>query len=104
MCSVSFIGDGWQKTFPNTWPQINTGLPLEPQVTKFEFEKLRVEVQELRKLLEAAKEFDIKTGQPDCEMDDKVAFIKKIAEFVGVNMDDVFGTSKKPGKGVPGVL
>lgn len=47
-------------------------------------------MQELKKLLLAAKEYDKNTGQPDCHADDKVALIKKIAELAGVNMDEVF--------------
>lgn len=54
-----------------------------------EFEALRREVQELKELLKAAKKFDQATGQPDCEMDEKIAFIKQVAEFVGVDLQDV---------------
>jgi hypothetical protein len=49
-------------------------------------------MEELRKLLVAAKDFDVVTGQPDCEVDDKVALIKRLAELVGVDMSDVFNS------------
>lgn len=29
-------------------------------------------------------------GQPDCEMDDKVNLIKRVAELVGVDIKDIF--------------
>ena len=62
----------------------------DPPVTFAEFFKLKAEVEELRRLLMAAKKFDEETKQPDCEMDEKVAFVKKLAEYVGVDMKEVF--------------
>lgn len=100
MCTVSNIGDGWGKTFPpnHPWiqPYIDPSSPPIPSpiligVSREEFEALRKEVQELKKLLKAAKHFDEVTGQPDCEVDEKVALIKKIAEYVGVDLSDVLG-------------
>lgn len=97
MCMVSNVGDGWGQKFPEHWPKFN---PPPPQATPFvipsgvskeEFEALRKEVMELKKLLEAAKKFDEATGQPDCEMDEKVKLIKAIAKMVGVDLGDVFG-------------
>ena len=41
--------------------------------------------------LKNAKEIDRVTGQPDCEMDEKVAIIKRFAEVVGVDLSEVFG-------------
>lgn len=61
------------------------------RLTKKEFEALRKEIEELKKLLLAAKAFDEATGQPDCEMDEKVALIRQIADLVGVDVDEVFG-------------
>lgn len=95
MCVVSFVGDEWGRTFPDRWPNV----PTQPtpttifitEVTKEEFEALKKEVKALKKLLLAAKEFDEATGQPDCEMDEKVELIKRIAEAVGVDLEDVFG-------------
>lgn len=104
MCTVSMIGDGWRDQFPTRWPDIYTHIPttdnnknvsaaaFEEYKRKNEAEiaKLRKEIEELKELLLAAKKFDEKTGQPNCEADDKVALIKKIAEMVGVDMNDVF--------------
>ena len=58
--------------------------------SKEEFDALKKEVEELKQLLKAAKKFDEETGQPDCHMDDKVDFIKKLAEYVGVDLEDIF--------------
>ena len=37
-----------------------------------------------------AKKFDEATGQPDCEMESKIKFLRQIAEALGLTMDDVF--------------
>ncbi len=98
MCMVSNIGDGWQDSFPKNWPQF---VP-EPgssfhfsSVTREEFDALKREVEELKKLLIAAKAFDKATGQPDCEMGEKVKLIKAIAKLVGVDLGDVLEEDKK---------
>lgn len=103
MCTVSNISDDWTKRWPNNpvnpWqdkqalPYIPYGVPgplNQAQITREEFEALKKEVSELKKLLEAAKVYDEATGQPDCHMEDKVDMIKKIAGMVGINMDEVF--------------
>ena len=96
MCMVSNVGDGWAEKFPDKWPNINppphsAPFIIQPEVSRAEFEALRKEMEELKKLLIAAKNFDKATGQPDCEMDEKVKLIKAIAKLVGVDMGDVFG-------------
>ncbi len=110
MCTVSNIGDSYRDNFPPRWPNVPvwpaqpTGVPYPSQpgipgqpviidtsgVSKQEFEALKKEVEELKQLLKAAKKFDEETGQPDCHMDDKVEFIKKLAEYVGVDLEDIF--------------
>lgn len=105
MCTVSNIGDNYRDNFaprwpgivhPNTWPAQPSTMPDQtvytPVVSKQEFDALKKEVEELKQLLKAAKKFDEETGQPDCHMDDKVDFIKKLAEFVGVDLEDIFKT------------
>lgn len=90
MCTVSMIGDGWRDQFPQRWPTITPGVTTEPEVTRAEFEALKKEMQELKDLLKVAKKFDEATGQPNCEVDEKVRLIKEIAKLVGVDMKDVF--------------
>ena len=84
MCVVSMIGDQWKGNFPTIYPKF-------PEVTKSEFHTLKKEVEELKKLLIAAKQFDEATGQKDCEMEDKIKFIKQVADSVGVDLSEVFG-------------
>lgn len=82
MCVVSMIGDNWKGGFPNMYPTF-------PIVTRDEFDALKREMEELKKLIKAAREFDEATGQKDCENADKVAFIKEVAKFVGVDIEIV---------------
>lgn len=99
MCMVSNIGDQWGETFPHKWPQFvppSPGVVIQQGVSQSDFDALKKEVQELKKLLQAAAEFDKKTGQPHCEMEAKVKLIKEIAKLVGVDIGDVFDQEKKP--------
>lgn len=102
---VSNIGDGWKDQFPEKWPQFIPQVPsehnkiiIQPGVSQSEFDALRKEVEELKKLLIAAKDFDKATGQPHCEMDEKVKLIKEIAKLVGVDLGGVFETEHRPSK------
>lgn len=91
MCMVSNIGSGYKENFPYTWPGQSPEpfKPLVPQVGSQEFDKLRQEVVELRKLILAAKDFDKATGQPDCEMDEKVDLLRKLGKYLGVDLESV---------------
>lgn len=89
MCVVSNMGDYWKD---RQWPSYPSypNIP-NPEVSREEFERLKKDIEELKQLLLAAKKYDEATNQPDCEMDDKVALIKKIADAVGVDLSEVFG-------------
>jgi len=116
MCAVSAVMDNWKNTWPNIPPvnfpsnpfpgpiTVQPSLKLMPDyqplfhdpteyVTKEEFDKLKREFEAFKKLLLAAKEYDEATDQPGCEMEEKVALVRKVADTLGVNVDDVFGQS-----------
>ncbi len=95
MCVVSNIGDQYGSTFPQKWPHFVPNVYQPTQVSRIEFEALRAEILELKKLLQAAAAFDRATGQPHCEMDEKVSLIKAIAKIVGVDLGDVFDQKPK---------
>lgn len=96
MCMVSNIGDKWKQGWPdnplNPWPN---GLLPNSAISRSEFDALKQEIEELKKLLRAAKLYDDATGQPECQMDEKVDLIKKLAKIVGVDLDEVFGQHSK---------
>jgi phytoene/squalene synthetase len=98
MCVVSALGDEWGKGFPDRWPNVpstsnpNVTYTFPTAISREEFDALKAEVEHLKELLKAAKIFDEATGQPDCEMDEKIELIRRVAELVGVDMDEVFGS------------
>lgn len=99
MCIVSNVGDhyndkwkerDWYPNQPNTGPYVGT-ITLEG-VSRQEFDNLKKEVEEMKELLKMAKIIDDKTGQPDCEMEDKVAVLKAVAKALGISLEEIFGT------------
>jgi hypothetical protein len=104
MCVVSNLGDvyrdRWYPQQPVVWQP-----PQQPPTTwifngdtpsREEFDALKREVEEMHDLLRAAKRIDELTGEPDCEMDEKVALLKKVADAVGVDLSDVFHADASP--------
>lgn len=97
MCTVSMIGDHYGEKFRPMWPQqplqpstIQT-ITLPPAISREEFDALKRDVEEMKALLKRAKAYDEANGEPDCEMDEKVALLKRVAELVGVDLSEVFG-------------
>lgn len=116
MCAVSAMGDHYTDKFdqerynrffvpkpdPNPLPLPFTPYTGDPvpsspgfvinwnMITREEFEQLKKEVEEMKKILLRAAEYDKKNNEPHCEMEVKVALLKKIAEAVGVDLTDVF--------------
>jgi hypothetical protein len=87
------IGDHFQDKW--TQPDYNRYFnypynQLLPGVSKEEFEKLKKEVEEMKQLLIKAKIYDEQNHEPNCEMEDKISLLKKIAELVGVDLKEVF--------------
>lgn len=104
MCVVSMVGDHFNDRW---WPQIQPQSPFDRSTittdqlsvflapTRKEFDALKKEVEEMKKLLERAVEYDKKNNEPHCEMEDKVALLKKVAELVGVSLEDIFPTNQQ---------
>ena len=51
--------------------------------------KMSEQFEEMKKLLERAKEYDVKNNEPDCEVDEKVQLMMKLAEMLGVDPGSV---------------
>lgn len=115
MCVVSMIGDHYNDHFkdyekifipqhrqPITDPSGNIQFPIvnEPNVNSLkgigrdEFESLKKEVEHMKKLLIKAKLYDEQNNEPNCEIEEKMEFLRKVADLVGINLDDVIGKSK----------
>lgn len=100
MCAVSFIGDHYRDKWDEPdWGKIVQPIihPVQPfsvkPVSQEDFDKLKADVAEMKKLLKRAKDYDEQTGQPDCETDEKMALLRKVAEAVGIDLDDVLGNA-----------
>jgi hypothetical protein len=85
MCVVSFIGDH----YTDLWKELTFTSPYNP-ITQLQFDVLKKEVEHMKALLIKAKLYDEQNGEPDCEMDTKIAKLKEIATLVGISLDDVF--------------
>ena len=68
MCSISFVmGEAL------SWPQ-----------TRWQNPEWR---EHLEDMMKTAKEYDVKTGQPDCESAEKKKAIQEIADKLGVKIN-----------------
>lgn len=86
MCAVSMVmdhyADKWQQ-YPRRFEPFQNFPPpytLPPQIPQSE-------IDEFRKLLERAREYDKKNNEPDCGLDSKKARVKDLADKLGVKID-----------------
>lgn len=114
MCVVSMVGDFYSDKWKQPWPQPKSFPPEKPiipisvedivktasptiykeYVTKEDFDVLKKEVLEMKELLKRALDYDKRNNEPNCEMEEKVALLRQVAEFVGVTLEDVFPKNK----------
>ncbi len=83
MCVVSMIMDGYHDNWGRrklTEPWIAPPIyPSPPLITP-------QEVEEFKRLLERAREYDKKNHEPDCELQEKKDKLSKLAEELGVKI------------------
>lgn len=93
------IGDYYKDNFGNRkWYDTVVNSPVvlpQPQISKEEFDSLKKEVMEMKELLRRAKIYDERNNEPDCEIEDKMEILRKIAALVGINLDDVLSKTAK---------
>lgn len=82
MCVVSMIIDHYRDRW-DYQPQPNITWTTYPPIPSKE------EVEEFRKLLERAREYDKRNNEPNCEMEEKKQAIKTIAKTLGVDISFV---------------
>jgi hypothetical protein len=94
-----YYNDKWKKwdgpgyTIPST-PTVPGGIYPVSVISRQEFDDLKKEVLDMKELLKRAVKYDEENNQPDCQIEDKIALLKKVAEMVGISLDDVL-TNKK---------
>lgn len=91
MCLISFIGDHYTEKWTPLLPPSFDLTRNDFAVTRDEFEMLRREVENMKAMLIKAKIWDEEHGEADCGMDEKLIVLRRIAEFVGIDLDEVFG-------------
>lgn len=105
MCVVSMVSDHylekwkereWWPDGPSvepTWPYetkpwVTPMVPWDPnKVSREEFDRVVRELEDLKQLLKRAKKYDEDNNEPDCEIDEKVETLKKIAKAFGVEIE-----------------
>ena len=94
MCVVSMImdhfGDKWDKLpKPIPWVVPVVPMPLLPPIAPPPPPISPAEIEEFRKLLERAREYDKRNNEPDCELEEKKQRIRNLAEELGIKIDFV---------------
>ena len=92
MCVVSMVMDHYRER----WEPMRWITYPEPAITQ-------EEVEEFRRLLDRAREYDKKHNQPDCELDEKRAALKKIAEEMGIDISFIDPPEKKHKHGLSAI-
>lgn len=88
MCVVSNVGDFYKDKWKDPiYPQVFEGV-FTREVSREEFNKLKKEVQEIKRLLKNAAELDKVTSQPNCENEDKIGFLRQIFKLLGVKFPE----------------
>lgn len=89
MCVVSMImnhySEKWGPTPPTVVPLPHIISPPSPPI-KFPF-ITKEEIDEFRRLLERAREYDRRNNEPDCELEEKKRKVRELAEQLGVKID-----------------
>lgn len=78
-----------QPVYPIIQPPQTVVFTPVPEISRKEFDDLKREVTEMKELLKRAKKYDEDSGQRDCEIDEKMDLLRKVAKLVGVSLDDV---------------
>ncbi len=91
MCVYSAFGDFYSEEWKKKLINPNTNTPIDPvyyvsYITRQEFDELKKQVEDMKKVLDIAAKYDKDTGQPECETEDKVALLKKLAKALGVDL------------------
>jgi hypothetical protein len=85
------IADNWRRDRTPAIPWIWDNPPGIIQApTRKEFEALKKELEELKEKLKAGKKQDEEEGNPDCEMEEKIEFLRRLGTYIGVDFDEVF--------------
>lgn len=89
MCVVSMIMDHTHEEWnPRRWKMVPEVVPI-PDHLKPPPPVTREEIEEFRRLLERAREYDRRHNEPDCELEEKRQKLRDLAKELGVEIDFV---------------
>jgi hypothetical protein len=84
---MDHYGDQWGRRYwPNTTPVQRPVPPLNINVGPF---PTPAELDEFRRLLDRAREYDKRNNEPDCELAEKRQLLLDMAKKLGVDIDFV---------------
>lgn len=87
MCTVSMIMDHYREKWEPYLPyQPNPWVPNPPVPT-------HEEVEEFRRLLDRARDYDRRHNEPNCELAEKRRVLKEIADQLGIDISFVDASS-----------
>ena len=87
MCVVSMIGDHFHDKWNQPYyKEITTNIS---EISKKDFDDLKKEVLEMKELLKKAIKYDKDNNEPNCEVEEKLETLKKVAALLGVDLNDV---------------
>ena len=80
----------WKRPWERPYEPVPPLPPIpKPQVTPEDIEDIRRDLEEMKKLIKRAKKYDRENNEPDCESDDKIERLRKIADAVGIDFDEI---------------
>ena len=95
MCVVSMIGDHYNDKWNQPYYQDLFNRESSLKEFKKEFLELKKEVEEMKIFLKRALDYDKKTAQPHCETEEKIKILRKVAEIVGISLEDVLDSKSE---------
>lgn len=106
MCVVSMVSDHQINKWGEWINQENLYTPiivknvdtkqLEVKIENLtaQFEELRRDFTDFKKLVLRAIDYDERNNEPECEVEDKVRLIKEMANHLGIDVSDIWSKDK----------
>lgn len=96
MCTLSMVMDHYNDSWSRRWQQQKTQEQMQAEMNEA-MRRLQglmhpkpivtqQEVDEFHRLLDRAREYDRKMGQPDCELAEKRESLSKLATLLGIEI------------------
>jgi hypothetical protein len=81
-----YYDDWFQRRWTTTVPDFEIRPVVVPAALPWQV-PTQAEIDEFRKLLDRAREYEKRNNEPDCELEEKKARVRKLAEELGIKVD-----------------